>query len=100
MSKSHPPYPPEFRTEAIRLVRSSGKSVAEIARRLEVSTETLRLWVRQADIDEGLRQDGLTTAETEEVRRLRREVKTLREEREILLKAAAFFARETGQTRL
>jgi transposase len=99
MAKSHPPYPPEFRAEAIRLVRSGGKPAAEIARRLEVSTETLRLWVRQADIDEGLRQDGLTTAETEEVRQLRREVKTLREEREILLKAAAFFAREAGQTR-
>ncbi len=98
MPKSHAPYPPEFRAEAIRLVRSSGKSSAEIARRLEVSTETLRLWVRQADIDEGRRHDGLTTEETEEVRRLRREVKTLREEREILLKAAAFFATETAQT--
>jgi transposase len=100
MGKSHPPYPPEFRAEAIRLVRSSGKSQAEIARRLEVSSETLRLWVRQAEIDEGLRHDGLTSEETEEVRRLRREVRTLREEREILLKAAAFFAKETGQTRL
>jgi transposase len=99
MPKSHAPYPPEFRGEAIRLVRSSGKSGAEIARRLEVSAETLRQWVRQADIDEGRRHDGLTTEETEEVRRLRREVKTLREEREILIKAAAFFARETGQTR-
>jgi len=94
--KSHPPYPPEFRAEAIRLVRSSGRPAAEIARRLEVSTETLRLWVRQADIDEGRRHDGLTTQETEEVRRLRRENRILREEREILLKAAAFFAQETG----
>src|SRR5260370_37243147 len=99
MPKSHPPYPPEFRTEAIRLVRSSGKPAAETARRLEVSTETLRSWVRQADFDEGRRHDGLTTEETEEVRRLRREVKTLREEREILLKAAAFCAKETAQTR-
>jgi transposase len=95
MPKSHAPYPPEYRAEAIRLVRSSGKPVAQIARQLEVCSETLRLWVRQADIDEGRRHDGLTTEETEEVRRLRREVKTLREEREILLKAAAFFARET-----
>jgi len=94
--KSHPPYPPEFRAEAIRLIRSSGRPAAEIARRLEVSTETLRLWVRQADIDEGRRHDGLTTQETEEVRRLRRENRILREEREILLKAAAFFAQETG----
>lgn len=54
--------------------------------------------VKQADIDDGLRHDGLTTEETEEVRQLRREVKRLREEREILLKAAAFFAKETGQT--
>jgi transposase len=98
MPRSHTPDPPEYRAEAIRLVRSSGKPVAEIACRLEVCTETLRLWVRQADIDEGRRHDGPTTEETEEVRRLPREVKTLRE---ILLEAAAFFARETtGQTRL
>ena len=92
------PYPPEFRAEAVRLIRSSGKSLAEVGRELEVTTETLRIWMKQADIDDGLRHDGLTTDETEEVRRLRREVKTLREEREILLKAAAFFAKETGQT--
>jgi transposase len=98
MSKTHAPYPPEFRAEAIRLVRRSGKSSTEIARRLEVSVETLRLWVRQADIDAGRRHDGLTTEETEEVRRLRQENRVLREEREILLKAAAFFAQETAQT--
>jgi transposase len=98
MPKSHAPYPLEFRREAIRLLRSSGKSMAQIGRELEVTTETLRQWLKQADIDDGLRHDGLTTEETEEVRRLRREVKTLREEREILLKAAAFFAKETGQT--
>jgi transposase len=98
MPTSHAPYPPEFRAEAVRLARESGLTRAEIARRLEVTTETLRLWVRQADIDEGRRQDGPTTAELEEVRQLRREVKRLREEREILLKAAAFFAKETGQT--
>jgi transposase len=98
MPNSHPPYPPEFRAEALRLARSSGKSIAQIARELEVSHDTLRAWIKQADIDEGLRHDGLTTEETEEVRRLRREVKTLREEREILVKAAAFFAKETGQT--
>lgn len=100
MAKTHPPYPPEFRSEAIRLVRGSGQSAAAIARRLEVSTETLRLWVRQAEIDDGVRHDGLTTEETEEVRRLRREVRTLREEREIVVKAAAFFAKETTRTRL
>ena len=95
MPKSHAPSPPEYRAEAMRLVRSSGKPVAKIARQLDVCAETLRLWVRQAAIDEGRRHDGPTTEETEEVRRLRREVKALREEREILLKAAAFFARET-----
>jgi len=98
MPKTHVPYPPDFRAEAVRLLRTSGKSMAQIGRELEVTTETLRQWLRQADIDDGLRHDGLTTEETEEVRRLRREVKTLREEREILLKAAAFFAKETGQT--
>ncbi len=96
MPKSRAPYPPEFRTEAIRLVRSSGKPMAQIARELNVTSETLRIWVKQADIDDGQRHDGPTTEEhpggTREVRRLRREVKTLREEREILLKAATFFA--------
>ncbi|MGI8824230.1 MAG: transposase [Chloroflexota bacterium] len=100
MPKSRAPYPPDFRVEAVRLVRSSGQSTAQIARQLEVSSETLRAWVRQAEIDDGLRSDGLTTEETEEVRRLRREVRTLREEREILVKAAAFFAKETGQSRV
>jgi transposase len=99
MPKSHAPYPPQFRAEAIRLVRTSGKPMSEIARQLEVTSETLRLWMEQADIDDGVRHDGPTTEETEEVRRLRREVKTLREEREILVKAAAFFAKETGQIR-
>ena len=98
MPKSHAPYPPAFRAEAVRLLRTSGKSTAQIGRELEVTAETLRQWLKQADLDDGLRHDGLTTEETEEVRRLRREVKTLREEREILLKAAAFFAKETGQT--
>ena len=98
MPTSHAPYPPEFRREAVRLMRTSGRSVAQIARELVVTTETLRQWRKQADIDDGLRHDGLSTEDTEEVRRLRREVKTLREEREILLKAAAFFAQETGHT--
>src|SRR5947199_10337965 len=98
MPKSHAPYPPEFRAEALRLLRTSDKSMAQIGRELEVTTETLRIWKKQADIDEGRRHDGLTTNETDEVRRLRREIKTLRDEREILLTAAAFLARETGQT--
>lgn len=97
--KHQPPYPPEFRAEAIELVRLSGKSRRAIAQELGISTETLRQWVKQTDIDAGLRHDGLTSAETEEVRRLRREIKELREEREILKKAAAFFAKETDARR-
>jgi len=97
--KNRPPYPPEFRAEAIALVRSSGKSRRAIAEDLGISSETLRLWLKQADLDAGVRQDGLTTDEREELARLRRENRTLREEREILKKAAAFFAREDGSRR-
>jgi|SRR5271166_5640439 len=94
-SKHTPAYPPEFRAEAIRLARTSGKSRSEIARDLGMTAETLRQWVKQADLDEGKRHDGLTSEEQEELRRLRKENRILREEREILVKAAAFFARET-----
>lgn len=93
MSKHMPPYPPEFRTEAIRLARTSGKLPAEIARELGMTGETLRLWLKQADLDEGKRSDGLTSDEQEELRRLRRENRILREEREILKKAAAHLPR-------
>jgi transposase len=93
------PYAPEFRAEAIRLARSGGASQRQIADDLGITSETLRLWLKQADLDEGNRQDGLTTEEQEELRRLRREVRILREEREILNKAAAFFAGETDSTR-
>jgi transposase len=99
MPKRHAPSPPQFRAEAIRLVRTSGKPMREIARQLEVTSATLRLWMKQADIDDGVRHDGPTTEETEAGRRLRREIKTLREEREIPGKAAACFAKETGQVR-
>ena len=95
MPRSHPPYPPEFRTEAVRLVRGGGRNPGELARDLGCSAQAIRNWVRQADLDEGRRTDGLTTAEREELGRLRRENRVLREEREILRKAAAFFARET-----
>ena len=99
MGKPRPPYAPEFRAEAVRLVRESGKSLYQIARDLGVADQTLRNWVHQADLDAGHRTDGLTTEEREELRRLRRENRILREEREILKKAATFFAKETGPTR-
>ncbi len=95
MPRSHPPYPPEFRTEAVRLVRAGGRGPEELARDLGCSAQAIRNWVRQADLDQGRRDDGLTTAEREELRRLRREVTVLQQEREILKKAAACFARET-----
>jgi transposase len=95
--RTRPPYPPEFRAEAVRLIRSSGKPLSQISKDLGVSEQSLRVWIKQADLDEGRRDDGLTTNELEELRRLRRENRVLREEREILKKAAAFFARETDQ---
>ena len=94
MSKSRPPYPPEFRRQMVELVRS-GRTPEELSREFEPTAQSIRNWVCQADIDEGRRDDGLTSDEREEVRRLRREVKQLRLEREILAKAAAWFARET-----
>ncbi len=94
MGKTKPPYPAEFKEEAVRLTRSSGKPVAQIARDLGVSFESLRHWVKQAAVDEGSRE-GLTTDERLELTKLRRENQTLRQEREILKKAAAFFARES-----
>ena len=95
MPKSHPPYPPEYRRQMVELVRA-GRTPGELAREFECSAQAIRNWVRQSDLDEGRREDGLTTSEREEIQRLRREVKQLREEREILKKAAAWFARETG----
>jgi transposase len=95
MPGTHPSYPPEYRQRMIELVRA-GRTPQELAREFEPTTKTIRKWVRQADLDEGLRQDGLTTVEREELTRLRREIKQLRLEREILAKAAAWFARETG----
>lgn len=95
MPPTRPPYPPEFKEEAIRLMRSSEKPLARISRELDVAEQTLRNWRKQEEIDEGERE-GLSTDEKEELRRLRRENKVLRQEKEVLRKATAFFAREDG----
>ena len=94
MARTRPPYPPEFRRQMVELVRA-GRSPEELEREFEPSRQTIRNWVKQADLDDGRRKDGLTTEERQELRRLRRENKQLRMEREILSKAAAWFARET-----
>ena len=94
MPKSHAPYPPEFRQQMVELVRA-GRTPGELSREFEPSSQAIANWVRQADRDEGRREDGLTSSEREELARLRREIKPLRTEREILAKAAAWFARET-----
>jgi transposase len=93
--RTRPPYPEEFKREAIQLVRMTGKSKRQVAEDLGISDVTLRNWIKQAERDEGKRPDGLSGDEREELARLRRENQTLRMEREILKKAAAFFARET-----
>jgi transposase len=88
-------FPPEYKTEVVALIRSTGKTVGQVSKELDLTETAVRQWVRQAELDAGRRSDGLTTAELVELRRLRREVRELREEREILRKAAVFFARET-----
>ena len=95
MPRTRAPYPEEFRKQMVALVRS-GRSPYELAKQFEPTAATISKWVKQADLDDGLRADGLTTAERDELARLRRENKRLRLEREILAKAAAWFARETG----
>jgi len=97
MPRTHQPYASEYRRRLVELART-GRRVTELAREFEPSVETIRQWVKQAELDEGQRSDGLTTSEREELNRLRRENRVLREEREILSKAAAWFAQETGAT--
>ena len=95
MGKRHHAYPPEFRRQMIELIRS-GRTPEELGQEFEPSSQTIRNWVQQAELSSGQRSDGLTTAEQDELRRLRRENRRLKQEREILSKAAAWFARETG----
>ena len=96
MPKSRPPYPPEFRSEAVAMVRS-GRSIREVASALGMTEQSLRNWVKQDQLDRRERDDGLTTAEREELRRLRGENARLKQERDLLKRAAAFFARDTDQ---
>jgi transposase len=97
MPRNRKPYPPEFRQQMVDLVRA-GRTPEELSREYEPTAQSIWNWVRQAERDGGVRHDGLTTDEKEELRRLRRENRVLREEKEILKKAAAWFAEETGST--
>jgi transposase len=96
MGKSRPPYPPEFKRQIVELHRA-GRSIPDLAREFEPSDVAIREWVKQAEADEGLRTDVMTTEEREELRRLRKENRQLKLERDILAKATAWFARETEQ---
>jgi len=96
--ETRPPYAPEFRRRIVEFVRS-GRKPESLSREFEPTSQTIRNWMRQADLDEGRRSDGLTTEERQELVRLRRENRVLREEREILKKAAAWFAQETDSRR-
>jgi transposase len=95
MPRSHPPYAAEYRRRIVEQARA-GRTVEELAREFEPSANAIRKWIKQAELDGGQRSDGLTSSEREELNRLRRENRVLREEREILAKAAAWFATETG----
>ena len=98
MPKNRPPYPPEFRRQMLEFVRA-GRSPDDLAKEYEPTAQTIRNWMSQDDRDAGRRTDGLTTEERAELAKLRRENRVLREEREILKKAAAWFARETVPNR-
>ena len=97
MPRSKPAYPAELRQRILGLARS-GRTPASLAREFEPTETTIRNWIAQADRDAGVRSDGLTTEERKELNQLRRENRVLREERDILKKAAAWFAQETGAT--
>jgi transposase len=98
MPRTHPPYPPEFRLEAVRLVREGGVPVPRAAADLGVAPQTIKNWAYQTEIDTGLRE-GVTTDERDELRHLRRRVRVLEQEKEVLKKAAVYFAGETNPIR-
>jgi transposase len=94
MPKSRPPYPPEFRREAVAMVRSGRK--VSVAEALGVTEQSLRTWVKQEAVNRHERDDGLTSAEREELQALRENAR-LKQERDLLKRAAAFFAAETDR---
>jgi transposase len=95
--KTRPPYPEEFRRETVELIRQ-GRAIADVAKALGVSGQTIRNWCKQIDVDAG-RREGLSSDDKEELKQLRRRVRVLEQEREILKKAAAFFAKENNEIR-
>jgi transposase len=94
MKRSRRKFTAEYKAEVVRLYRTTEKTVSELARELDLTPSAVQRWVTQAEVDDGQR-DGLTTTEREELAYLRKENRTLREERDILKRATAFFARET-----
>jgi transposase len=94
MPRTRKPYPPEFRQQMVELVRA-GRTPEELAREFEPTAQSISNWVTQADRDAGKRKDGLSSAEREELAQLRREIRQLKIERDILTKAAAWFAQES-----
>lgn len=98
MPRSRPPYPPEFKAEAVRLYHTSERSLQEVAADLGVTSNSLREWVRRAEVEDGS-CEGLTQDERGELSRLRRENRIFKEEQKILRKATAFFVKETDRTR-
>ncbi len=94
MPRTRPPYPDEFRERLVELYQS-GRTIQQLAAEFEPSEQTIRNWIVQAHLDQNLRTDGLTSDDKEELRRLRKEIRRLQQERDILAKATAWFARET-----
>lgn len=95
MARKHPySYPPDFRQKIVELAHA-GRNLDELASEFQLARQTVRNWVKRADLDSGRRTDGLTTSEREEIAQLRKRVRQLETERDILSKAAAWFARET-----